>query len=83
MLTASWRARLSLLLFVLLLHVASYAGVIRGTVRDTTGATIQGATILLGLNGNYIHQTRSQSDGTFQFVTGQSGRFTLVIQAST
>ena len=84
MLTFFWRLRryLACVLF-LCLPVAAFAGVIRGTVRDTTGATIQGATILLGLNGTYIRQTRSASDGTFQFVTGHSGRFTLVIQAHT
>ncbi len=73
-----------LLLFFLISSIAisAFAGVIRGTVRDTTGATIQGATILLERNGAYVSKTRSTVDGTFQFVTGQKGRFTLVINAT-
>ena len=77
--------RIRLLLFPLVLLSAGLfarAAVIRGTVRDTTGATIQGASILLERDGQIVRRTRSQSDGTFQFVTGQSGRFTLVILAS-
>ncbi len=77
--------RIRLLLFPLALLSAGLfcrAAVIRGTVRDTTGATIQGASILLERDGQIVRRTRSQSDGTFQFVTGQSGRFTLVILAS-
>ena len=67
---------------LLLSSIASFAGVIRGTVTDTSGATVTGATIVL-LNGNsYVSTTLSTADGTYQFVTGQSGRFTLKITAA-
>lgn len=58
-----------------------YAGVIRGTVTDTSGATVVGATILLMNEGKYVNKAVSTADGSFQFVTGQSGRFSLIITA--
>jgi vitamin B12 transporter len=57
------------------------AGIIRGTVTDTTGATVKGASIVLMDDGRYVGTTASTSDGSFQFVTGQSGRFSLIITA--
>jgi len=65
------------LLFVPLLH----AGVIRGTVTDTTGATVVGATIVLMNGAKYVSKTVSTADGSYQLVTGQSGRFSLIITA--
>ena len=59
----------------------AHAGIIRGTVKDQTGATVKGATVVLQLAGQYVSTTVSTSDGSFQFVTGQSGRFTLEITA--
>ena len=57
------------------------AGVIRGTVTDTTGATVTGATIILMNGAKYVSKTISTADGSYQFVTGQGGRFTLFITA--
>ncbi len=68
------------LAFVLLPN-SLFAGIIHGTVTDITGATVTGATIVL-LNGDKIVGTTvSTGDGGFQFVTGQAGRFSLVISA--
>jgi len=64
-------------LFVTLAH----AGVIRGTVTDPTGATVKGATVVLTVGKKYVGTTVSAADGSFQFVTGQSGRFALAITA--
>jgi vitamin B12 transporter len=66
----------------LLFAALAHAGVISGTVTDTTGATVKGATIALINDGKRVSTTVSTSDGTFQFVTGKSGRFALVITAS-
>jgi iron complex outermembrane receptor protein/vitamin B12 transporter len=69
---------------VLVLAIAStilHAGIIRGTVTDTTGATVKGATIVLLNGSNFVSTTVSGADGSFQFVTGQSGRFALNITA--
>jgi vitamin B12 transporter len=70
---------ISLLAF--LFATVAHAGVIRGTVTDTTGATVKGATVALFNGGKYVSTTISTADGTFQFVTGRGGRFTLVITA--
>ena len=59
----------------------AHAGVIRGTVTDTTGATVRGATVVLMNGAKFVSKTVSTSDGSFQFVTGQSGRFALIITA--
>ena len=66
-----------LLLSAKLLH----AGVIRGTVTDTSGATITGATVILMNGAKYVGKTVSTADGSFQFTTGQAGRFSLIITA--
>jgi vitamin B12 transporter len=68
--------------FIFLFGALAHAGIISGTVTDTTGATVKGATIVLLNDGKRVSATVSTSGGTFQFVTGQSGRFTLVITAS-
>jgi vitamin B12 transporter len=61
---------------------AAYAGVIRGTVTDPTGHTVTGATIILMNGASFVNKTVSTADGGFQFVTGKSGRFRLIITAS-
>ena len=67
--------------FFLLSATLLHAGVIRGTVTDTSGATVTGATVVL-MNGNkYVGKTVSTADGSYQLVTGQSGRFSLIITA--
>jgi vitamin B12 transporter len=68
--------------FFLLAVTIAHAGVISGTVTDTSGATVKGATIVLMNNGKRVSATVSTADGTFQLVTGQSGRFALVITAT-
>jgi len=58
-----------------------HAGVIRGTVTDTSGATVTGATVILMNGAKYVSKTVSTADGSFQFTTGQAGRFSLIITA--
>jgi len=66
---------------VLISATVLHAGVIRGTVTDTSGATVVGATIVLMNGAKYVSKTVSTADGSYQLVTGQSGRFSLVITA--
>ncbi len=68
---------------LLLIPTLAHAGIIRGTVTDTSGATVKGATIVLTNDAKYVGTTVSGADGSFQFVTGQSGRFALLITAQT
>jgi len=57
------------------------AASIRGAVTDTTGAKVTGATISLMSNGQVIASAVSTPDGSFQILTGTSGRFFLVVTA--
>ena len=76
------RSFASLFAFILLLAPALLqAGIIRGTVTDTTGATVTGATVVLLNGGNFVSKTVSTADGSYQFTTGQSGRFVVAITA--
>jgi iron complex outermembrane receptor protein/vitamin B12 transporter len=67
--------------FSLLSATFLHAGVIRGTVTDTSGATVVGATIVLLNGAKFVSKTVSTADGSYQLVTGQSGRFSLIITA--
>ena len=60
--------------FSLLSTTFLHAGVIRGTVTDTSGATVTGATIVLMNGAKFVSKTVSTADGSYQLVTGQSGR---------
>jgi vitamin B12 transporter len=67
--------------FFLLSATLLPAGVIRGTVTDASGATVTGATVVLMNGAKYVNKTVSTADGSYQFVTGQAGRFSLIITA--
>ena len=69
---------------VVLLALASvfaYAASVRGTVTDATGAKVTGATVALLQSGNVVGSAVSAADGTYQILTGTSGRFYLVVSA--
>ncbi|MGA2206691.1 MAG: TonB-dependent receptor [Terracidiphilus sp.] len=59
----------------------SLAASIRGVVTDATGAKVTGASISLVTNGKVIASAVSTADGSFQILTGSSGRFFLVVSA--
>jgi vitamin B12 transporter len=67
--------------FLFFTAVAAHAGIINGTVTDTSGATVKGASIVLFSSGKYVSTTVSTADGSYQFVTGRAGRFTVFITA--
>jgi len=54
---------------------------IRGVVTDATGAKVTGAAVSLVANGQVIASAVSTADGSFQILTGSSGRFFLVVSA--
>jgi len=60
---------------------AAHAAAIRGVVIDTTGAHVTGATVILINKGQQVASAVSTADGSFQIITGVSGRFYLVISA--
>ena len=61
--------------------VSTPAASIRGLVSDATGAKVTGAAISLFNNGKVIATAVSSADGSFQILTGTSGRFFLVVSA--
>ncbi|HEY6488041.1 MAG: TonB-dependent receptor plug domain-containing protein [Terracidiphilus sp.] len=54
---------------------------IHGTVTDASGARIAGATVVLIRDGKPASTAVSGADGGFQVLTGEQGRFYLVISA--
>jgi iron complex outermembrane receptor protein/vitamin B12 transporter len=61
---------------------ACFAGSIHGTVTDATGAKVSGANVALVSKGQVVASAVSAADGSFQVTTGASGRFFLVVSAS-
>ncbi len=57
------------------------AASIHGVVTDTLGAKVTGANVILLSNGKEIATDVSKADGGFQFQTGSTGRFFLVVSA--
>ena len=62
--------------------VTAHAASIRGVVTDASGARITGATVQLISSGQVVGSAVSGADGSFQIMTGQRGRFFLVVSAS-
>ena len=61
---------------------AMHAASIRGIVSDASGARVSGATVDLILNGSVAGSAVSGADGSYQIITGQRGRFFLVVSAT-
>ncbi len=86
--SARTRARLSRglpSLFIVLLLAASAvlcpAAAVRGVVTDPSGAKVPGANVALLSNGKVVATAISMGDGSFQILTGTTGRFFLVVSA--
>jgi iron complex outermembrane receptor protein/vitamin B12 transporter len=77
------RAGLPVLTAILLAASAmlSPAASIRGVVTDASGAKVTGAIVVLAYNGKGIASAVSTADGSFQILTGVSGRFFLAVSA--
>jgi iron complex outermembrane receptor protein/vitamin B12 transporter len=81
------RSRAFFRIFVLILGVAWVAlcpalcpaASIRGVVTDASGAKVTGATVTLLSNGKPVATAVSTADGSFQILTGSTGRFFLVV----
>ena len=62
--------------------LSSWAASIRGVVTDITGAKVTGATVMLISNGQQVASAVSTADGSFEILTGASGRFYLLVSAT-
>jgi vitamin B12 transporter len=90
MLAASLRDRLSrvssrlrslVITLSLVLALPVFAASVRGFVTDASGSKVTGATVALLQNGTIVGSAVSAADGSFQILTGTSGRFFLVVSA--
>jgi iron complex outermembrane receptor protein/vitamin B12 transporter len=57
------------------------AASIRGVVTDASGTKVTGANVALLSNGKLVASAVSTADGSFQILTGTTGRFFLVVSA--
>jgi vitamin B12 transporter len=80
---ARWRlARPFAAALLALVATVCSAASVRGIVTDATGAKVTGANVSLLMNGKVIGSTISTAEGSFQVTTGTSGRFFLIVTAS-
>ena len=76
---------LKLVVFVLLLSAAASAAepAISGTLSDSLGAVISGATVVLVQGGKDLATTKTDSAGKFHFTIDQAGRYSVRAEAKT
>jgi vitamin B12 transporter len=68
--------------FLLAAASVCFAASIRGVVTDPSGIKVTGASIALMNQGKVVASAVSGSDGSFELNTGVSGRYFLVVSAS-
>ena len=73
--------RAALLALSLTIPASLFAASVRGIVTDATGARVRGATVVLLQNGKAAGSSVSAEDGSYQIITGTSGRFFLLTSA--
>ncbi len=78
-LPAAARALCALLVF--LSATLASAASIHGTVTDASGASVSGAKIVLFSKQTVVATAVTHSDGSFELLTGASGRYFLVVAA--
>jgi len=71
---------LSLVSFVLSIHAQEFRGIIRGTVKDPSGAVIQNATII-AIGPEQTYKSTTQADGTFTIPFVQPATYQITIDA--
>lgn len=69
------------LIWLLFFAAGARAASVHGFVTDASGAKVTGATVALLQNGTVVGSAVSGADGSFQILTGVSGRFFLVVSA--
>jgi vitamin B12 transporter len=56
----------------------AHSASIRGVVTDANGARVTGATVALVQNGKVVATAVSVADGSYEILTGNSGRFSPI-----
>ena len=67
----------------LLAATKAHSASIRGIVTDASGARVTGAAVALVQNGKVVTSAVSVGDGSYEILTGNSGRFFLLVSAPT
>lgn len=80
-LTARFFALFLLILCSSFVPLLARAASVHGVVTDTSGAVVKGATVALVQNGKVAATAVSGADGSFQILTGNTGRFFLIASA--
>jgi Carboxypeptidase regulatory-like domain len=65
----------------LLFACMSFAANVHGIIKDTSGAVVPGALVLLSANSQPPRQTQSSTDGSYQFDAVSAGQYTLTASA--
>ncbi len=74
--------RLAIVLVLFALFAAGVrAASIRGVVTDTSGAKVKGANVTLLSSGKAVASAVSGADGSYEILTGLTGRFYILISA--
>ncbi len=76
-----WLLRIFAVLALAAISPLAHAAAVRGSITDTTGYKITGATVILLNQGREVASAVSTADGSFEILTGATGRFYLVIAA--
>jgi vitamin B12 transporter len=71
----------SIVLLLALIATSANAASIRGAVTDASGAKVTGATVALLSGGKVVGSAVSGADGSYQILTGLTGRFYIVVSA--
>lgn len=79
-LPAATRALCAVLLIFFSATLASAAS-IRGTVTDASGASVSGAKVVLFSKQTVVATAVTHADGSFELLTGASGRYFLIVTA--
>lgn len=77
----SIRPTIILLMFAFRFIGAANAASVRGVVTDISGARVKGATVALLNKGQVTGSAVSGADGSYQILTGLTGRFFIVVSA--
>ncbi len=77
----SIRPTVILLMLVIRFIGAADAASVRGVVTDVSGARVKGATVALLNKGQVTGSAVSGADGSYQILTGITGRFYIVVSA--
>lgn len=80
-LSIQWKSKVLFSCAALLLGPLCHGASVRGVVTDASGAKVTGATVALLQNGKVVGSAVSEADGSYQILTGLSGRFFLVTSA--